>query len=96
MDRGTTETTPLERIRPIKGPVKKVAAGIPAVISTMKHGLSNMGPIKSLVNLNNVNKFGGFDCPGCAWPDPDNHRTIAEFCENGAKAVADEAVKEAD
>ena len=90
MDRGTTETTPLERIRPIKGPVKKVAAGIPAVISTMKHGLSNMGPIKSLVNLNNVNKFGGFDCPGCAWPDPDNHRTIAEFCENGAKAVADE------
>ena len=90
MDRGTTETTPLERNRPNIEPVKKVAAGIPAVISTLKHGLSNMGPFKSLVTLNNVNKFSGFDCPGCAWPDPDNHRTIAEFCENGAKAVADE------
>ena len=90
MDRGTTETTPFERNRPNIEPVKKVAAGIPAVISTLKHGLSNMGPLKSLVTLNNVNKFSGFDCPGCAWPDPDNHRTIAEFCENGAKAVADE------
>ena len=90
MDRGTSETTPLERNRPIKAPVKKVAAGIPAVISTIKHGLNNMGPLKSFITLNNVNKFSGFDCPGCAWPDPDNHRTIAEFCENGAKAVADE------
>ena len=38
--------------------------------------------------------MGGFDCPGCAWPDPDpEHRTAFEFCENGAKAVADEAMK---
>ena len=39
-----------------------------------------------------VNQKDGFDCPGCAWPDP-NHRTSFEFCENGAKAVADEAMK---
>tara|TARA_B100001996_G_scaffold382326_1_gene373863 strand:- start:640 stop:2781 length:2142 start_codon:yes stop_codon:yes gene_type:complete len=44
-----------------------------------------------LSNLSNVNKFDGFDCPGCAWPDPDEKRTFAEFCENGAKAIADEA-----
>jgi hypothetical protein len=30
----------------------------------------------------------GFDCPSCAWPDPDGDRKFAEFCENGAKAVA--------
>ena len=39
-----------------------------------------------------VNQKNGFDCPGCAWPDPE-HRTSFEFCENGAKAVADEATK---
>ena len=39
-----------------------------------------------------VNQKDGFDCPGCAWPDPD-HRSPFEFCENGAKAVADEAMK---
>ena len=35
--------------------------------------------------------MGGFDCPGCAWPEPDRERSHAEFCENGAKHVADEA-----
>ena len=39
-----------------------------------------------------LNKKGGFDCPSCAWPDPDDERSaIAEYCENGAKAVAEEA-----
>ena len=35
------------------------------------------------------NQAEGFDCPGCAWPDPDEHSTF-EFCENGVKAVAAE------
>jgi len=52
-----------------------------------------MGLFSSIVTLSKVNKFSGFDCPGCAWPDPDSHRTFAEFCENGAKAVADEGTK---
>ena len=52
-----------------------------------------MGIIGSLTNFYKVNKFQGFDCPGCAWPDPDGARTIAEFCENGAKAIADEGTK---
>src|SRR4029453_529489 len=30
----------------------------------------------------------GFDCPGCAWPEPAEHRSELEFCENGAKAIA--------
>ena len=51
-----------------------------------------MGPVKTVKTLRMVNQKEGFDCPGCAWPDPD-HRTTFEFCENGAKAVADEAMK---
>ncbi len=35
-----------------------------------------------------MNQKGGIDCPSCAWPDPDGKRAPAEFCENGAKAVA--------
>ena len=41
--------------------------------------------------MKTVNRFDGFDCPGCAWPDPDDHRSGFEFCENGAKAFAAEA-----
>ena len=43
--------------------------------------------------MRTVNRFDGYDCPGCAWPDPDNHRSGFEFCENGAKAFATEATK---
>lgn len=44
--------------------------------------------------LARLNQKGGFDCPGCAWPDPDGHRTpMAEYCENGVKAIAEEATK---
>ena len=93
MGRGVTATTPLEGKSPKRSPPKSVAAGIPAVISTVKHGFRNMGVIGSLSKLGKLNKFDGFDCPGCAWPDPDGHRTFAEFCENGAKAVADEATR---
>ncbi len=93
MGRGVTATTPLEGKSPKRSSPKSVAAGIPAVISTVKHGFRNMGAIGSLSKLGKLNKFDGFDCPGCAWPDPDGHRTFAEFCENGAKAVADEATR---
>ena len=85
--------TPLEEKPPKLSPPKDSAAGIPAVVSTMKYGLTNMGVINSISKLSKVNDFHGFDCPGCAWPDPDDHRSFAEFCENGAKAVSDEATK---
>ncbi|MCW2855797.1 MAG: Formate dehydrogenase [Marmoricola sp.] len=49
-----------------------------------------MGVRRTALTLARVNQKHGFDCPGCAWPDPE-HRSVAEFCENGAKAVAEEA-----
>jgi molybdopterin-dependent oxidoreductase alpha subunit len=71
---------------------KKVAAGIPAVISSVKHVFGEMGLGRGLKVLSNLNQKDGIDCPGCAWPDPDDERSpIAEYCENGAKAVAEEA-----
>ncbi len=73
------------------GKAKEVAAGIPAVVSATKHAISEMGVTRGLKMLLEVNQMGGFDCPGCAWPDPDDHRAVAEFCENGAKAIAEEA-----
>lgn len=74
----------------------EVAGGIPAVVSSFKEGISEMGLkpcVKTFLQLNQVN---GFDCPSCAWPDPrpEDRSSIAEFCENGAKAVAEEGTQE--
>jgi molybdopterin-dependent oxidoreductase alpha subunit len=69
---------------------KTWAAGIPGVAGAMSDSLHEMGPARTLKTLRALNQRSGFDCPGCAWPEgPDHH--IAEFCENGAKAVAEEA-----
>jgi molybdopterin-dependent oxidoreductase alpha subunit len=70
---------------------KSSAAGIPAVIKSMKYARRQMGVVRGTKALLKVNKVDGFDCQSCAWPNPDGDRHIAEFCENGAKAVADEA-----
>ena len=90
MRKGVRAETPVDHL-PLKiSKKKKMAAGIPAVTSSLKHGLKNMGLKRTVRTLTMVNQQSGFDCPGCAWPDP-SHRTQFEFCENGAKAVADEA-----
>jgi molybdopterin-dependent oxidoreductase alpha subunit len=68
-----------------------VAAGLPAIYETFKFSLREMGATRSLKTLLRLNQKDGFDCPGCAWPEPDGERHVAEFCENGAKHVADEA-----
>ncbi len=74
----------------------KVAAGVPAVFISMKHVFGEAGFFRGLKALNKLNQKDGFDCPSCAWPDPDDERSgIAEYCENGAKAVADEATAKA-
>ena len=70
---------------------KEWAAGVPAVVSAYKHVSAKVGPIKGSRLLSQLNQKQGFDCPGCAWPDPLGERSQFEFCENGAKAVADEA-----
>jgi molybdopterin-dependent oxidoreductase alpha subunit len=69
----------------------RAAAGIPAIWSTLKSGLREMGPGKTVRSLLALNQARGFDCQSCAWPSPEpGQRKLAEFCENGAKAVADE------
>ena len=70
------------------------AAGLYSIYETVKRGVVEMGVGNSLRTLLKVNQTDGFDCPSCAWPDPDGERKTAEFCENGAKAVASEATKE--
>jgi formate dehydrogenase major subunit len=73
-------------------PPKDHAAGVTAVTVSMRRALHEMGPVRTGRTLLRVNQADGFDCMGCAWPDPE-HRHTAEFCENGAKAVAEEATK---
>jgi len=84
---------------------KRSAAGVPGVAAGLAAGLREMGVRRTALTLLRVNQVDGFDCPGCAWPEPgprsepragarrseDTHRAHAEFCENGAKAVAEEA-----
>ncbi|MDT5158128.1 MAG: hypothetical protein QOH51_2485 [Acidobacteriota bacterium] len=67
------------------------SGGLAAVWSSLKHASREMGLVRGARTLLRVNQKDGFDCPGCAWPDPDGERSHAEFCENGAKAVAEEA-----
>jgi molybdopterin-dependent oxidoreductase alpha subunit len=74
-------------------PREKVAGGIPAIMSSLNHIRGEMGMWRGISTLSKINQKDGFDCPGCAWPDPDGHRSIVEFCENGAKAVAEEATE---
>jgi molybdopterin-dependent oxidoreductase alpha subunit len=71
------------------------AAGPTAVAVSMKRSMERMGPARTARTLLRLNQAEGFDCMSCAWPDPDpGHRSKAEFCENGAKAVAEEATKD--
>jgi len=72
---------------------KEWAAGLPAVASSLNHILGEAGPLRGTRGLLEMNQAGGFDCPSCAWPDPDERRSVAEFCENGAKALASEATR---
>jgi molybdopterin-dependent oxidoreductase alpha subunit len=66
------------------------AVGLPAITTSLRMARAQMGAKRTLLTLLRVNQKDGFDCPGCAWPEPDD-RNRAEFCENGAKAVAEEA-----
>lgn len=73
------------------GAPSAAAAGLKAVLQTNSYVVAGVGPVKGTRLLLDVNKKDGFDCQSCAWPSPDGHRHTFEFCENGAKAIADEA-----
>ena len=69
----------------------KVAGGVPSIVAAVRSLSNEMGLVRGVRTLLHVNQAGGVDCPGCAWPEPDRKRSHFEFCENGAKHVADEA-----
>ena len=71
----------------------ETAAGLGAVVGTVRDVFGKMGLVRGTRGMLKINQAGGFDCPSCAWPDPEGRRTITEFCESGAKAMADEATK---
>src|ERR1700687_6516319 len=71
--------------------INKDAGEIPAVLSAAKYTFGEMGVVRGTRTLLQLNQKQGIDCPGCAWPEPDGERSHFEFCEEGAKHVADEA-----
>ncbi|MEU9983368.1 FdhF/YdeP family oxidoreductase [Streptomyces sp. NPDC050856] len=80
---------PVQDAPQVRAP-QHAAAGLPAVAHTLRVAQRQMGARRTARTLLKVNQKDGFDCPGCAWPEGDE-RHVAEFCENGAKAVAEEA-----
>src|SRR5439155_3654545 len=82
---------PEESARPEVKSISKVAGGMTAAITAAKFAFSEMGIVRGTRTLLQLNQKQGVDCPGCAWPEPDDERSRFEFCEEGAKHVADEA-----
>ncbi|MFC4497357.1 FdhF/YdeP family oxidoreductase [Streptomyces ovatisporus] len=80
---------PVQDAPDVSAPLES-AAGTAAVTRSLRSAQQQMGVRRTALTLLRVNQKDGFDCPGCAWPEPDKRHT-AEFCENGAKAVAEEA-----
>jgi molybdopterin-dependent oxidoreductase alpha subunit len=72
---------------PLFEPYESPAGGWGALQATAKALREQSVVLKGSEALLSMNQPDGFDCPGCAWPDP-KHTSSFEFCENGAKAVA--------
>ncbi len=86
--------TPLEDFADLRvGEPSEAAAGTTAVLSSFRHLLTRADPLRAVQGMLGLNQKDGFDCPSCAWPDPDGHRSSFEFCENGAKALASEITR---
>lgn len=71
-------------------PYDAPAGGWGALQASLTHIIQNKGVVRNFRSLLRVNQPDGFDCPGCAWPDP-GHASAFEFCENGVKAVTFES-----
>ncbi|GAA4900303.1 FdhF/YdeP family oxidoreductase [Flaviramulus aquimarinus] len=79
-----------ENLKTKKPPKNSVGFG--GIKATLNQVSKYMNPADALKLSFKINQKGGFDCPGCAWPDPDDERSsLGEFCENGIKAIAEEA-----
>jgi molybdopterin-dependent oxidoreductase alpha subunit len=64
-----------------------------SALTAARFAWSEMGVVRGTRTLLQLNQKQGIDCPGCAWPEPDGERSHFEFCEEGAKHVADEATR---
>jgi molybdopterin-dependent oxidoreductase alpha subunit len=71
----------------------RVAAGMPALTQSLRFTMRETGFTRGIGDWLRVNKKDGFDCQSCAWPNPDDHRHVFEFCESGVKALVSEATK---
>jgi len=69
----------------------QLAAGLTSVLKAAEFTIKEPGIARGVAALSHLNQFDGIDCPGCAWPDPDHERSLNEYCENGVKAIAEEA-----
>ena len=81
-----------EAAKPVFAPYNPPAGGWGALRAVVKALREQSVILKGSEALLSMNQPEGFDCPGCAWPDP-RHTSSFEFCENGAKAVANELTK---
>ena len=82
---------PVELTAATVGKRSRAAAGVAAIRETVRFGVKEMGARRAFATYLKVNQKAGFDCQSCAWPSPDGKRHLAEFCENGAKAISSEA-----
>jgi molybdopterin-dependent oxidoreductase alpha subunit len=84
-----------EQLKDLKVSDPKIwAAGVPGVMAALSDVFEESGMGRGMKALFKMNQKGGFDCSSCAWPDEDGDRSpIAAYCENGAKALAEEATK---
>lgn len=94
-ERGPSDAEPPETDDKLRvGAPKTKAAGVSSVVSTFVHMHRHGHSVPSALRiLSKMNQADGFDCPGCAWPDPDDRAALTEFCENGAKAAAWETTR---
>jgi len=90
-DHNARTQTPIETEGIRIGHPPAAAAGLTAIAKSFEFTLHGPGLVRGISALARLNQIGGFDCPGCAWPDPDSERSLNEYCENGAKAIAEEA-----
>lgn len=74
-------------------PPPKTAAGPKAVLNALSYVTKRMTVPRAYSVLTHLNQKQGIDCPGCAWPDPARRSRLGEFCENGVKAISEEAIK---
>ena len=90
-----TDAQPPEQFTGLKlKPAKENSVGVPAILSALNHANKYMSLNTAVKTMFKLNQKGGIDCPGCAWPDPDDERSaLGEYCENGIKAIAEEATK---